>query len=1134
MKKVGGLVLGSSVALMSLIPAASAMAAGLPATGSGGSVTLQAVGSPNAAPMVAPGSNVTFQAQASGITNPEYQFWVEEPNGQWVDAQNYSTSSTFTLNNVQAGNYLVAVYVMTPQQIAAQEWSQAVTTLADGVFVNSAVAVSASPGQPTAGQAVTLTASSQNVSNPQYQFWYKDPSGTWHQSGYYSSSATYTFTPSQTGAYEYVVYVKSPLAVNDHEGALQSTTGSFTVVGAATGVQFGSFTDGANLHTLVEDSMDAGSMTLTVVDANGTPVTNYNGPVDVYIATPNGDTLVAPNAQLAGSPQPTSALTPWQYTAVNGVVTVTVQSGTTLSYTATPVPDVVYAGIPDSTGKVAQWASASVQTALAKKTGLAINAPTTYSTGNPSHSYDVFGGPIPYTLSILDQAGNVMPLSAMAAQNTEVQATVVGAAELGRYNAYVHSGSSYSGVTNGPVTGQTDESSASPSDFYSITPRTSGSHHMGFYLWPVQATGPATLTFTSVGLHSATAIINLVSPNAANHLGLVSGPAATTVTADQFGTYNAPMRYTVAAEDAAGAITGTLAPSAVSVTVLGPNGQSALDVWGTGSYSMTNGEATFTLNYNGASTVPAGQYTVEVQGQQLGTLTEHFTITPGQPYDLALSPQVCPVNYLPVRGLQPLTVISMGCGTDVPITNPVATISAQLMDKWGNPVPESGVPVEFLPYVVPSSSSSGNPNPPGTLSAAGALTNSQGVATVTDALPATLSGPYYLVGGRIDAVWASQNGDPISGGTNYTGDMYVVQNVASSVSVQVTYPKGGSAYQAGEAASYDPTMAVSALDSAGAPIANDKLQVTVTAPNGATFLTTTVTSSSSAPNTLYLTSTGLSGGTLPTNAGTYSVKVTDLSSPGTPSQTASMTVTAAAGSGVAMFQAGSEVAYDYVSGGTAHTGNSGVAVGANQPMTLWVKPIDRYGNPVTLASALTVNLSASVAPSGSTNGFFEVNGVPVTQVTIPAGSSGVAVTYVNQDQVYATFSVAYQQVLSGYTVTGFTPGSSGTATVTAIDQFGATDTAATSAYASFTSVDMVDPTASGESDTLATMTWNSNYLHATPQAITLTAGTTTFSYTKATDGDGDAPEFIDTFTVQNAASSPTVSQTAGGGSALQY
>ncbi len=213
-RRMGLGALGAAAALASTAMLASlAMAAPAPAE-----VTL------TGSTIVAnPGSNVTFTANAVGITNPEYQFWVEMPDGKWVDAQNYSSSNTFTLKSVVTGNYLVLADAMTSSEIKAGQWSDAVGSLADGVFVKATDTLALSSSNPPAGATVTATASATNIFDPLYQFWWETPDGTWHQSGAYSSASTFTIPAfTEQGAFKVVAYAKSPEAVNDGEGALIS------------------------------------------------------------------------------------------------------------------------------------------------------------------------------------------------------------------------------------------------------------------------------------------------------------------------------------------------------------------------------------------------------------------------------------------------------------------------------------------------------------------------------------------------------------------------------------------------------------------------------------------------------------------------------------------------------------------------------------------------------------------------------------------------------------------------------------------------------------------------------------------------------------------------------------------------
>ena len=157
------------------------------------------------------GSTVTFTASATDSgSNPEYQFWVHGPNNEWQIAQNYSPSGTFTLSDLAPGSYTIAAYALDQQQVAAGAWNQ-VYVYATVVNVDSSVSLSV-PSTGTVGTAIPLTATATNITNPVYQLWIKSPSGVWTQSGAYSSSGSYTFTPAASGTYTVVVYAKDPYA----------------------------------------------------------------------------------------------------------------------------------------------------------------------------------------------------------------------------------------------------------------------------------------------------------------------------------------------------------------------------------------------------------------------------------------------------------------------------------------------------------------------------------------------------------------------------------------------------------------------------------------------------------------------------------------------------------------------------------------------------------------------------------------------------------------------------------------------------------------------------------------------------------------------------------------------------------
>jgi len=66
------------------------------------------------------GSNqpITLTAAASAVTNPVYQYWIEDPTGQWTASGPYSSHATWSFTPSQPGTYHVVVYAKDPYAAA--------------------------------------------------------------------------------------------------------------------------------------------------------------------------------------------------------------------------------------------------------------------------------------------------------------------------------------------------------------------------------------------------------------------------------------------------------------------------------------------------------------------------------------------------------------------------------------------------------------------------------------------------------------------------------------------------------------------------------------------------------------------------------------------------------------------------------------------------------------------------------------------------------------------------------------------------------------------------------------------------------------------------------------------------------
>ncbi len=224
------------------------------------------------------GQTITYTAQAQGNGGtPEYEFWLDTAQG-WRIVQNYSTKNTFSLHNIAAGSYPVVVQALDRNQVHAGDWSQAQH---QDFFVNvDSTATLSLPTSFTPGKAVTVTATSTHLFDPVYQLWYKTPAGQWVQSGHYQHSGTFTFTPTQSGTYEAIVYAKDvqapalPTFAVTNSQTMTSTAASGTPTPTPTG-------------TINEAQ---GTWTTVATDAPSTP------PLTALALSPNGQQLATLNA----------------------------------------------------------------------------------------------------------------------------------------------------------------------------------------------------------------------------------------------------------------------------------------------------------------------------------------------------------------------------------------------------------------------------------------------------------------------------------------------------------------------------------------------------------------------------------------------------------------------------------------------------------------------------------------------------------------------------------------------------------------------------------------------------------------------------------------------------------------------
>ncbi|WP_020375369.1 hypothetical protein [Sulfobacillus thermosulfidooxidans] len=265
LKKSAGLAMASATAVLALFPLTAFAASNTP--------VLMA-----STKIATAGQSVTYTVEdPAASSSTEYQFWVEQPSGQWTIAKNYSLSDQLTLSNVKAGTYEVVAYALSKSAVQAHDWTMAMATSPDSLYVNASVTLNVVTKTSSSGAVTaTVTVNAVNIGNAVYQLWWKTPAGNWHANGAYQIVNTFTLPLTEPGTYEFVAFAKPPAALSNNVGALASAPVSISMSTPAEKVTLSPAVSG--LHT-GSDGVDP--VTVSVVNAQGQLISNFNGSVSV-------------------------------------------------------------------------------------------------------------------------------------------------------------------------------------------------------------------------------------------------------------------------------------------------------------------------------------------------------------------------------------------------------------------------------------------------------------------------------------------------------------------------------------------------------------------------------------------------------------------------------------------------------------------------------------------------------------------------------------------------------------------------------------------------------------------------------------------------------------------------------------
>ena len=987
---VSALAMGSSMLLLSLLPAASAMAKTVP------QVTKVTLSSPRGTVTV--GNTVSFTATATesnGSAPVWYQYWYMGTHGNWHGTA-WSKNAKFSLPPLHSGSYEVVVYAKTAGQMAPVDSQTSNTD--QFVNVNSALTASVNTSDAAPNSAVTISANATNLTNPVYQYWIGTPNGSggyhWRANGGYVTATSYTFHPSASGKYRIAVYAKDLNAPSDAQFALLKVV-TMNVFGSPASVQLT-----PSNSTMVADGAAAETITATVLDSNGNVVSNYNGTVGV-IVTPDQFTeglSIRPSGANNANTANDTPRNPFWFTAKNGVATINVKELLSSNNVDGGFP---LGTVGDTASVVPILPHGSLETANAAMISLTAPQPT----------YDVVAQVQPGTM---ESSVSVVSLPSTLANNDAIQIAPVQADQ----NQVPMNGSTGIGdggtaviSVSGPATldyynGANLQETNLSSVTMPIDAENAGLDNV-FLIPNPGETGMVTVTITDVtnGLQAGSPTqIQIVPPGAVSGW---SGPSSGfTFTADQVGNdsyaqnnlsesrntwmsgANGATSYTfdVQAVDQNGLNVSAPQPS-VSVTAAG--GQPVANLTAAVSPAGGKGQYAVTMNYNGQGLM-AGTYDVTISEGLTQSLVVPVTITTGRPYQLA----VMPSQNTPAGAQQVV---------DVTPQDPSLTITGQIEDVLGNPVAApNGTSISFQ--------DTANVKRINNLQSGAPLKLSGGTGTTSDQT-------VYVNGSGMASITATA----ISKGND--GAVYVTANLPSGYSLyhaqqysatvaerkrlvsQLVATTQGSGYVAGTGSGY-PEILVSEENAAHAIMdKGDTLNYTITSTNPF-YSAMNGTVNYSGPNSVIPVTTDM--------AGTYTVKIWDASNSAVAPITATVTVNAGSAAGVGLFANGMEVAQDVPGAMNLSTdtnynvGDPSGTVGAtaNTPIPVWVHVTDNTGNIVAApAGGVTVNLTA-----GSSTAAFETqSGQVISQVTIPAGQNGVEVWLVDRHSATVPVSIQYVQ-----------------------------------------------------------------------------------------------------------------------------
>jgi hypothetical protein len=152
---------------------------------------------------------VAFTAGSTGCASPQYEFWVQYPNGKWVNGRTWGVATwSWDTTGLAPGHYTVHVWANNLNDSTATYEALGESL----VSLTVCATASLSPTNPSqaAGSTVALSAVSTGCAAPQYEFWVQYPNGSWNLiQGWGGSTTNWDTTRRAPGIYTVHVWANN-------------------------------------------------------------------------------------------------------------------------------------------------------------------------------------------------------------------------------------------------------------------------------------------------------------------------------------------------------------------------------------------------------------------------------------------------------------------------------------------------------------------------------------------------------------------------------------------------------------------------------------------------------------------------------------------------------------------------------------------------------------------------------------------------------------------------------------------------------------------------------------------------------------------------------------------------------------